>query len=111
MFSAMSLLRSVFVRSLFAAKLSSTKKMWAFLDATFFISSITLSMDLKRYFLPNICITEQNLQPNGQPLDVAIGITVLFFQLWTKFKSGIGAESKSWIRGLSGLWIKASPSV
>src|SRR4030042_5517536 len=107
----MILLRSSFVLSLFAAKLSSTKKICAFLEATSLISSITLSMDLNRYFLPNICITEQNLHPNGQPLDVAIGITVLFFHLWTKFKSGIGAESKSGIVGRAGLWIKASPSL
>ena len=57
-----------------AVKLSSTMNLVALdTDATYFNSFSVASTDLKRYFLPNIWMTEQNLQSKGQPLDVETG--------------------------------------
>jgi hypothetical protein len=61
--SAIIPLRISLVLLLLAAKLSSTMNLVAFdTDATYFISFSVASTDLKRYLLPNILMTEQNVQ-------------------------------------------------
>ena len=40
-------------------------------------SSMTLSALRKRYFLPNIAVTEQKVQSNGQPQLVMMGVLVI----------------------------------
>jgi hypothetical protein len=42
-------------------------------DATYLSSFNVVSTDLKQKFLPNIPMTEQNVQAKGQPLDVETG--------------------------------------
>ena len=41
------------------------------------ISAITLSALRKRYLRPNIAVTEQKVQPKGQPQLVMIGTLVI----------------------------------
>ena len=82
------------VRSGLAVKLSSQKKNdLVFLDL---ISLMVFSALRKRYFRPNILVTEQKLQSKGHPRDVEIGMTKdgIRYPL-IKEKSGIGKASRS----------------
>ena len=72
-------------------------------------SATTLSALRKRYFLPNIAVTEQKVQSNGQPQLVMIG-TVLILSLPTsRRRSGNGSSSRSASAARGGL-CTATPS-
>ncbi len=55
------------------------------------ISAMTLSALRKRYFLPNIAVTEQKVQSNGQPQLVMIGIVVSLSLPTSRRRSGNGS--------------------
>ena len=66
------------------------------------ISATTLSALRKRYFLPNIAVTEQKVQSNGQPQLVMMGVLVMRSCPSISVMSGNGRVSRSSQRSWSG---------
>ena len=58
-------------------------------------SAMTLSALRKRYFLPNIAVTEQKVQSKGQPQLVMIGMVVSRSLPTSRRRSGNGSSSRS----------------
>ncbi len=73
------------------------------------ISAITLSALRKRYFLPNMAVTEQKVQSKGQPQLVMIGIVESFSLPTSRRRSGNGRSSRS-ARASRGGLCTATPS-
>ena len=66
------------------------------------ISATTLSALRKRYFLPNIAVTEQKVQSKGQPQLVMIGVLLMRSCPSTSVRSGNGSVSRSSQRSCRG---------
>ncbi len=62
-----------------------------------------------RYFLPNMAVTEQKLQSNGQPQLVMMGVWRMRSLPLMRVRSAKGSASRSATGGRSGLWRTVSP--